>query len=147
MTELFPQAMDVMKEKDKSKKIALLNTTLEYLLTSAAETGVLDISPFIVGCFVASPNDEQGTAAIIKATQLFQRLPELKTTQKFHQLFAERELHKVTIKVGEVYKEITIKLNLQLLVEIGQKFHDQFNAGELNLRTVYQSANTVIDLI
>src|SRR5258708_5027220 len=125
MTEQFKQAMDVLQEKDHDKKMGMLNTTLDSLLTSAGETGILDISPFIVGCFVASPNDEPGTAAVIRDSVLFQRIPDLKDKEKFRELFAKRELKKVVIKDGDVYKEITIKLNLQMLVDIGQQFHDQ----------------------
>lgn len=141
---LRTQARDILREKTTDKKVALINQILDSALESARLTGLLDLTPFIVACFVAIPNDEVGTAKIIRETKLLQVLPQLKIKELFQQLITKG---RIKILVDPASPEVTVLFSLEELVDVGNSFHQKVQADSLVKRTVAESAKTIINFI
>lgn len=145
---LITEARSVLKEKGEENKIKKLNQILENVLVSAAHTGVLDITPFLVGAFIATPNDELGTIRVLQATKLYTYLPELKQSEIAQKLLGKER--RVSVQAANLLNpedgpvEVMLTIDLPKLVEIGNFFHQKFQASDLTQAPVYQSLRRVL---
>lgn len=144
---LFAEAHTVLKEKGEGAKVEKLNQILESLLVSAAHTGTLDMTPFFVGAFLATPNDEMGTIRVLEATKLYTYLPDLKRPDVGQQLIGKRQVELQATNLldpddGPV--DVVATLDLPRLVEIGNYYHQKVDASDLTQTPVYQSLQRIL---
>jgi hypothetical protein len=141
------QMVAIFREKKLDGKAELLNTLLDYLLQSAGKTGVLDVSPFLVGCFMATPGQEESdTANMMSKTNVFELIPELKDKKKFHQLIEKKQLNTL-VEIDSEVKEITLFFDLEMLVRSGNEEHGRFKGSHLTKLSVFQMMKRVIDYL
>jgi hypothetical protein len=150
--ENYRYAVDIMRAHEDEKQIALLNAILDEALATASETGRLDLSHFLIGCFAAKPLDEPATARIIRGTKLFNVIPALSQDQEnFRKLFAKKRLN-LLVKLPESamsdseIEEIEVFFTLDELVKAGNYFHEKakVDADPLTQNPVYESALRVL---
>lgn len=146
--ELLTEARGILKEKGEPNRVKKLDQILENLLISAAHTGALDITPFLVGAFLATPNDELGTVRVLHATKLYKHIPELKQPETAQKLIGRER--RVQLQVTNLLDpedspvEVMVTIDLPKLVEIGNFFHQRFQASNLTQSPVYQSLKRVL---
>ena len=146
MNSSLEQAITIFREKGKDQKIQMINQILDLEMTSAEKTNIIDLTPFIAGCFVATPNNEMGTALVIRETRLFDRIPELKQKEKLKELFAKGR-SEVYVEYGGEPRKVLVTFELNALLEVGNIFHQKVEASELDKKKTYDSAMNILNYL
>jgi hypothetical protein len=150
---VMEQAHSVLGLKESEQKKQRLDSILKNLIISAVNTGILDLTPYLVGGYLSAINDEVATANMMKRTILLKAIPDLRDDQIRKTLIDKRtvkvDVPKLTSESDDVSKiedtvEVTLTYNLELFVTEGNKYHTKAKVDEFRLRAGSESVERVL---